>query len=44
MWDAFERLKTVEPGNDKIAQVNAIFNKAATEPNFVSSSTMRGSF
>ena len=34
MWDAFERLKTVEPGNDKLAQVNAIFNKAAIEPNF----------
>ena len=34
MWDAFERLKTVGPGNDKLAQVSAIFNKAAIEPNF----------
>jgi chemotaxis regulatin CheY-phosphate phosphatase CheZ len=34
LWDAWERLKTVEPGNDKKAQTTALLNKAATEPRF----------
>ena len=33
LWDAFERLKTVESGADKLAQINALFNKSSTEPN-----------
>lgn len=33
LWDAWERLKTIEPGKDKKAQANAILDKAATEPN-----------
>jgi hypothetical protein len=32
LWDAWERLKTMEPGKDKTAQVKAILDKAATEP------------
>ena len=32
LWDAWERLKTVEGGRDKPAQVKAILDKAATEP------------
>lgn len=31
LWDAWERLKTVEPGKDKLAQVTAILDKAANE-------------
>lgn len=34
LWDAWERLKTIEPGKDKSAQVKAILDKAATEPVF----------
>ena len=34
LWDAWERLKTIEPGADKKAQVKAILDNAATEPNF----------
>jgi hypothetical protein len=34
LWDAWERLKTVEPGKDKKAQTTAILDKAATEPNY----------
>lgn len=34
LWDAWERLKTVEPGKDKLAQVNAIIDKASPESNF----------
>jgi hypothetical protein len=34
LWDAWERLKTVERGKDKSAQVKAIRDKAATEPIF----------
>jgi len=34
LWDAFERLKTVEPGRDKLAQLTALFDKASAEPNF----------
>lgn len=32
LWDAWERLKTVEPGKDKKARANAILNKAVGEP------------
>jgi hypothetical protein len=32
LWDAWERLKTIEAGKDKPAQVKAILDMAATEP------------
>ena len=32
LWDAWERLKTIETGKDKTAQVKAILDKAAIEP------------
>jgi hypothetical protein len=32
LWDAWERLKTVERGKDKQAQATALIDKAATEP------------
>lgn len=34
LWDAWERLKTIELGTDKKAQVKALLDKAATEPKF----------
>ena len=34
LWDAWERLKTIEPGKDKSAQATAILDMAAREPNF----------
>ena len=34
LWDAWERIKTIESGADKKAQVKALLDKAATEPNF----------
>jgi hypothetical protein len=34
LWDAWERLKTVEPGRDKRVQATTLLNRAATEPNF----------
>ncbi len=34
LWDAWERLKTIEPGKDKKASVEALLNKAAAELNF----------
>lgn len=34
LWDSWERLKTVEAGNDKKERVKALLDKAATEPNF----------
>ncbi len=34
LWDAWERIKTIEPGKDKKAQAAAILDKAASEPNF----------
>lgn len=34
LWDAWERIKTIEPGKDKKAQVAAILDEAASEPNF----------
>jgi hypothetical protein len=30
LWDAFERIKTLEPGQDKKAQVTALLDKTAT--------------
>ncbi|MEO6839689.1 MAG: hypothetical protein ABI192_02890 [Bradyrhizobium sp.] len=30
LWDAFERIKTLEPGHDKKAQVTALLDKTAT--------------
>ena len=33
LWDAWERLKTVEPGVDKRSQTRALLDKATTEPN-----------
>lgn len=32
LWDAWERLKTIEPGRDKPTQVKAILDKGAAEP------------
>ncbi len=32
LWDAWERLKSIEPGQDKKASVAAILDKAAPEP------------
>jgi hypothetical protein len=32
LWDAWERLKTIEKGKDKPAQVKAILDRSATEP------------
>ena len=34
LWDAWERLKTVEGGRDKKASVKALLDKAAAEPTF----------
>ena len=34
LWDAWERLKTVELGRDKKASAKTLLDKAATEPNF----------
>jgi len=34
LWDAWERVKTIEPGNDKKAQVKTLLDKAAAEPTF----------
>jgi len=36
LWDAFERLKTVEPDLDKKAGANALIEKSASEPKFKS--------
>ncbi len=33
LWDAWERMKTVEPGKDKRTQATALLDKASTEPN-----------
>ncbi len=35
LWDAWERLKTIEPGRDKKAQATALLTKASAEPNFL---------
>ena len=34
LWDAWERLKTIEPGKDKKAQVTVLLVKASSEPSF----------
>lgn len=34
LWDAWERLKTIDPGANKQAQAKAILDKAASEPGF----------
>ncbi|MBF0419836.1 MAG: hypothetical protein HQL78_06675 [Magnetococcales bacterium] len=34
LWDAWERLKTLEEGNDKKAQTTKLLDKAATAPEF----------
>jgi AbiJ N-terminal domain 4 len=34
LWDAWERIKTLEPGADKKAQVKVLLDKAAAEPSF----------
>jgi hypothetical protein len=34
LWDAWERLKTIEPGKDKKAKVAALLNRTATGPEF----------
>jgi hypothetical protein len=34
LWDAWERLKTLELGRDKQESVNNLLNRAATEPTF----------
>ena len=35
MWDAWERLKTIEPGKDKKAQATALLARGSKEPNFL---------
>jgi hypothetical protein len=35
LWDAWERLKTIEPGKDKKAQATALLAKVSKEPNFL---------
>ena len=34
LWDAWERLKTVEPGKDKKAKVTALLDRVTTDPSF----------
>jgi hypothetical protein len=34
LWDAWERLKTIEPGAGKQMQVKALLDRMATEPKF----------
>jgi hypothetical protein len=34
LWDAFERIKTLEAGKDKKAQIAALIGKSSAEPNF----------
>lgn len=35
LWDAWERLKTIEPGKDKKARATALLAKGSKEPNFL---------
>jgi len=35
LWDAWERLKTIEPGKDKKAQATALLARGSKEPNFL---------
>jgi hypothetical protein len=34
LWDAWERLKTIEPGKDKKESATALLNRASPEPTF----------
>jgi hypothetical protein len=34
LWDAWERLKTLEPGKDKKASTTALLDKVSSEPMF----------
>ncbi len=34
LWDAWERLKTIEPGKDKVAQISALFSKLSVGTEF----------
>jgi hypothetical protein len=34
LWDAWERLKTLGPGKDKKASIQAMLDRASPEPNF----------
>ena len=34
LWDAFERIKTIEPGPDKRVQANRLLDRTATAPRF----------
>lgn len=34
LWDAWERLKTIEPGKDKVAQISALFSKMSVGTEF----------
>ena len=34
LWDAWERLKTIEPGKDKKASSEVVLDKTSTEPAF----------
>ena len=34
LWDAFERIKTIEPGADKKAQAGRLLDRTATSPKF----------
>jgi hypothetical protein len=33
LWDAWERLKTIEPAANKAASIRALLDRAASEPN-----------
>jgi hypothetical protein len=33
LWDAWERIKTIEPGKDKLVSVTALLEKVSPEPN-----------
>ncbi|MHB1674499.1 MAG: AbiJ-NTD4 domain-containing protein [Acidobacteriaceae bacterium] len=35
LWDAWERLKTIEPGRDKKEQAKALLSRASAEPNLL---------
>ena len=34
LWDAWERLKTIEPGKDKVAQISALFSRLSVGTEF----------
>jgi hypothetical protein len=35
LWDAWERVKTIEPGKDKKAQAGSLLNRVTTNPTFL---------